>query len=116
MQFSMAEAPNPLWNHKPRTQRIELPLLRSWTGAAFLAWNSCHPHGSAVPGLKHTNMALKTLQTPLDPWKTLQELVLGVVTVTLPWGLQGAPPDAFLGLGHCSLQARTQIPLKTLKK
>lgn len=81
-----------------------------------MVWPSCDPRRSAGPGLNHTHLALKTPQDSLSPWKTLQELVLGVVMVTLPWDLQGALTDDFLGLGHWCLQARTQIPLKTLKK
>lgn len=50
----MAKAANPLWNYKPRTQRIKLPQHKSLNVAAFLAWYFCYPRRFPDPGLSAT--------------------------------------------------------------
>lgn len=115
----MAKALNPLWNYKPRTQRIKLLQHRSLNSAAFLAWHFCYPHRFPDPGLLATqHLALKILQVSLKPWKVpwkmLQKLWFwGSVPVPLVWDQQGALIDAFWCWVHWPTQARTQFPLKS---
>lgn len=116
----MAMALNPLWNYKPRTQRIKLLLQRSSSGVTFLAWHFRYSHRFPDPGLKRLrpatqHLAINILQAYLKyPEKYCRSFTPGA---QCHCHQSGTSRELSLMLSWCWLcwptQARTQFPLKS---
>lgn len=116
----MAMALNPLWNYKPRTQRIKLLLQRSSSGVTFLAWHFRYSHRFPDPGLKRLrpatqHLAINILQAYLKyPEKYCRSFTPGAQCHCYQFGTSR---ELSLMLSWCWVcwptQARTQFPLKS---